>query len=193
MPPKSKFTREEIINDALEIVKRDGIDALTARALGAELGCSARPIFTVFRGIGDVRSEVERAARALYTDYVNEGLGEAVAFRGVGKAYIRFAAEHPKLFMLLFMSENVRVPDSGSVLGIIDGNADKILASITDGYGLDEDTARKIYIRLWIYSHGIATLIATKVCAFTADEVSDMLTDVFVSLLGKYKKAGGEK
>ena len=43
MPPKAKFTKNEIINAGLEIVRRDGFEALTARALGAELGSSARP------------------------------------------------------------------------------------------------------------------------------------------------------
>ena len=35
MPPKAKFTKNEIINAGLEIVRRDGFEALTARALGA--------------------------------------------------------------------------------------------------------------------------------------------------------------
>ena len=51
MPPKSKFTEEEIISAALAIVERDGIDGLTARELGKSLGSSARPIFTVYDSI----------------------------------------------------------------------------------------------------------------------------------------------
>lgn len=46
MPPKQKFTKEEVVNAALEITRRDGINALTARRLGAELDSSSRPIFT---------------------------------------------------------------------------------------------------------------------------------------------------
>ena len=57
MPPKAKFTKNEIINAGLEIVRRDGFEALTARALGAELGSSARPIFTVLES----KEEVEKA------------------------------------------------------------------------------------------------------------------------------------
>ena len=48
MPPKAKFTREEIVEAAFSIVKADGFEALTSRALGTRLGSSARPIFTVF-------------------------------------------------------------------------------------------------------------------------------------------------
>jgi len=47
MPPKPKFTREEVVDTAIELIKDKGIEALTARELGAKLGSSARPIFTV--------------------------------------------------------------------------------------------------------------------------------------------------
>lgn len=40
MPPKPGFTREEIVDAALDIVSRKGIEALTARELGEALGSS---------------------------------------------------------------------------------------------------------------------------------------------------------
>ena len=40
MPPKPRFTREEIVAAALDIVSRKGIEALTARELGETLGSS---------------------------------------------------------------------------------------------------------------------------------------------------------
>ena len=33
MPPKAKFSREEIIDAAINIVREDGFDALTSRTL----------------------------------------------------------------------------------------------------------------------------------------------------------------
>ena len=44
MPPKAKFTKAEIIEAALNIVRADGYEALTSRALGTYLGSSARPV-----------------------------------------------------------------------------------------------------------------------------------------------------
>ena len=43
MPPKAKYTREEIIETALNIVAEKGKSALNARDLGAALGTSTRP------------------------------------------------------------------------------------------------------------------------------------------------------
>ena len=54
MPPKPKFTKEEIVAAALELVSEKGIEALTARELGVRLGSSARPIFTAFNSMEEV-------------------------------------------------------------------------------------------------------------------------------------------
>ncbi len=47
MPPKAKFTKEQVISAALDVVESEGADALTARKLGEKLGSSARPVFRV--------------------------------------------------------------------------------------------------------------------------------------------------
>lgn len=188
MPPKAKFTREEIIEAALEIVRNEGFSALTARALGAKLGSSARPIFTVFQSMEEVQQAVIDAAKALYKEYVKRGLSDTPAFKGVGTQYILFSVNEPKLFQLLFMKENTDVPELSSVLPIIDENYDEILSSVKDGYGLPIETAEKLYRHLWIYTHGIAALCATKMCRFTSEEISVMMTEVFIGLLKSLKQ-----
>ena len=188
MPPKAKFTQEQIVDVALSIIENDGLENLTARNLGDKLGSSARPIFTAFSSMDDVINMVIRKADEIYTNYVNEGLREPLPFKGVGMSYIRFATERSKLFQLLFMKEHADIPDMKSVLRGIETSYDKILASICDNYAVDIEKAKKLYLHNWIYSHGIAVLIATKVCAFTSEQVSQMLTDVFVSLLIRAKK-----
>ncbi len=188
MPPKAKFTREQIVKAALDIVERDGADALTARALGQALKSSARPIFTVFDSMDDVRAAAVDAAKSVYAEYVARGLAESPAFKGVGTEYIRFAAEKPKLFRLLFMSERDGATDVNTVLGAIDDSAPAILQSIIDGYSLDRAAAERLYLHLWLYTHGIAALIATGVCEFTAGDISDMLTSVFVGMLARERE-----
>lgn len=188
MPPKAKFTREEIIEAALEIVRSDGFSALTARALGAKLGSSARPIFTVFQSMEEVQQDVIDAAKALYKEYVRRGLSDTPAFKGVGTQYILFSINEPKLFRLLFMREHEDVPKLYSVLPVIEENYEAILSSVRDGYVLSTETAEKLYRHLWIYTHGIAALCATKMCRFTSEEVSVMMTEVFIGLLKSLKQ-----
>ena len=187
MPPKCKFTREEIIHAALSIARTDGPSAVTARALGAKLGSSSKPIFSVFENMEEVRSEVLKAAKALYAGYIRSGLQQDPAFKGVGTQYVLFATREPKLFRLLFMSEQPQKPPVSGILPIIDENYDKILQSVRDGYGLGEKDAENLYRHLWIYSHGIAVLCATNMCSFTAEEIGGMMTEVCRSLLKEIK------
>ncbi len=187
MPPKAKFTKQEIIDAALEIIETDGIELLTARSLGERLGSSARPIFTTFNSMEEVISDTTAYANEIYTKYVEKGLKEALPFKGVGENYIKFASERPKLFQLLFMKESNNIPDMRTVLQGIESSYNKILNSIVSSYNVDHEQAKKLYLHIWIYSHGIAVLTATKVCEFTTEQVSEMLSDVFISILKRIK------
>ncbi|MCI8502092.1 MAG: TetR/AcrR family transcriptional regulator [Oscillospiraceae bacterium] len=193
MPPKAKFTRAEIVEAALELVKTEGISALTARSLGAKLGSSARPVFTVFRSMEEIQDAMIIAAKELYAGYIARGLAQTPAFKGVGTQYILFAAEEPKLFQLLFMAEQEDVPSLSGILPLIDDSYDLILRSVREGYGLSETVSKKLYRHLWIYTHGIASLCATKMCRFTGEEINEMMTEVFKSLLQTYGAEGSSK
>lgn len=196
MPPKAKFMKEEIVDAALNIVREEGIQALTARALGERLGSSARPIFTVFPSMEEVQDAVIKVARTLYKGYIERGLLDTPAFRGVGTQYILFAIEEPKLFQLLFMAEKEQIPDLTEVLMLIDESYDKILASVETSYGLAGASAERLYHHMWIYSHGIATLCATKMCRFSSEEIREMMAEVSASLIKKLKEsysAGGQE
>lgn len=183
MPPNAKFTKNEIIDTALNIVKTDGFGALTSRELGAHLGSSTRPIFTVFKNMDEVQQAVIKSAKTLYKEYINKGLAGEHPFKGVGTQYILFSVNEPKLFQLLFMTEQPQIPDLSGVLPLIEESYDEILLSIQNEYQISKSLAEKLYYHLWIYTHGIATLCATKMCRFTGTEISLMITEVFMSVL----------
>lgn len=187
MPQKAKFTKDEILSAALDLVREKDFDALTARALGNRLGSSARPIFTVFSDMKEVEDGVIRLAKDLYGEYVKRGLTQTPKFRGVGIEYIMFSIKEPKLFKLLFMKEHSAVPPLTEVLQLIEENYIDILDSITQAYGLEKEKAEKLYRHLWIYSHGIASLCATNMCSFTPEEISNMLTEVFIGIYKQYR------
>lgn len=188
MPPKAKFSREECIQAALDIVREKGIDALTSRALGEKLGSSARPIFTVFENMEDVQQSVIDATKSLCRTYIQQGLLHERSFKGVGAQYILFSIKEPKLFQLLFMREQKEIPNLSSVLPIIEESYEQILLSIQKDYGIDFSSAETLYKHLWIYTHGIATLCATKMCRFTSEEINHMISEVCISILKNMKK-----
>ena len=62
MPPSPKFTRDEIVAAALQVVSERGKEALSAREVAAVLGSSARPIFTVFSNMEELQQEKAQLA-----------------------------------------------------------------------------------------------------------------------------------
>ena len=187
MPPKHRFSKEEIITAALNLVRREGIGGITARGLGAELGMSSRPIFTAFRNMEEVQRETVLAAKAAYNGYVEKAFDDAVPFRGVGLQYLRFACEEPRLFGLLFMTAGETELPIADILPAIDDNSDRILSSVQTPYGFSREQAYRLYQNMWVFTHGIACLCATGVSRLTGEEANARLTEVFTGLLMKMK------
>ena len=104
MAPKNKFTREEMVQAALQVVRAGGIGSLTAKTLADALGTSTQPVFTAFGSMERVRQAVYAAAVDIYDGYADAGLQEEIPFLGVGMQYIRFAREEPELYRFLFLT-----------------------------------------------------------------------------------------
>ncbi len=104
MPPAVKFRKEEIVSAALDLARKKGIGAVTAREVAGELGVSVGPIFTWFATMDQLRAEVCGAAESLYREYLERGLAGPVPFLGLGQQFIRFSKDEPELFRLLFLT-----------------------------------------------------------------------------------------
>ena len=55
VPPKVKFTKDEIVQAALEVARKKGAAGVTTRDIAAVLGVSTRPVFTHFRSMQELR------------------------------------------------------------------------------------------------------------------------------------------
>lgn len=183
MPPKPKFTREEIIDAALKIAADRGLKALTSRELGAALGSSARPIFTVFQSMDEVHSEVRRAAMAKFDSYTSKTKNGTPVFKQVGLQMILFAKEQPKLFRLLFMSENTKAMSFDDLFATLGDTAVLSIGILQSEYSLSYDDAMQLFRSVWIYTFGLGSLIATGTCRFADSEIQDMLSREFTAML----------
>ncbi|MBD5560588.1 MAG: WHG domain-containing protein [Clostridia bacterium] len=188
MPPAARHSREDILEAAFGILRAEGPSALTARHLGEVLGGSSRPIFTLFRSMQEVQTGAMERAKDLYSSYLDRGLRADPPFKGAGMEHIRFAADEPRLFQEIFMSP-ANAGWGGSRLFLqSEANYARILHSLTGYYALPPDAAGRLYEHLWIYAHGLASLIATGVMPADMDRISRQLTEVFSSLLPHCQK-----
>lgn len=187
MPPKVKFTKEEIVNAALNITRRRGAQAVTTRDIAAELGVSTRPIFTYFKSMDEVREEVRLAAQAVYERYAADGLRTRVPFFGVGMQHIRFAREEPELYRLLFLRSDER----GGALAAMRRLQEQVLPSIERIYRMDAATAEHYFRDMWLVGHSLSTLIVTGECPYDDAQIAQILTGFSLSLCRACKEVDG--
>ena len=189
MPPKPKFTKEEVIEAALELVSEKGMSALTSRNLGLRLRSSARPIFTVFRSMEEVQDEVKQAAVARFEQYAKKAMNYTPIFKQMGMQMILFAKEEPKLYQIAFMTDNHKVKCFEDIYKRLGDVSYQCIDVIQNDYGLTQSDAKKVFEHTWIYTFGIGTLCATGMCDFSEEQIIEMLGQNFLAMM-KLTKSG---
>ena len=179
MPPKPKFTRSEVTDAALALVREQGFEKLTARDLGLRLGSSTRPIFTAFASMDEVRETVLQQAKALFDQYMAIAEQYDPAYKMRGMQWVRFAREEPQLFRMLFMQRSGMNMDLNEAVQYVMFGKENDLAIITRDYHATPEQAEQLFTQMWIYTYGLCVLIATGVCDFTQEEIARRLGETF--------------
>lgn len=194
MPPRAKYTREEITQIALGIVTESGAEALNARSLAEAMGTSTRPIFTAYKNMEELENSVRESAMEVFGQYAEKETPDMPAFKQVGIQMLTFAKEKPRLFRLLFMREQDHTFNFekmfSSMLGV---TSDKCIEYIMNDYALSREDAMTLFRQVWIFTYGIGVLLSSNICLFTDKEVSDMLSVQFRSTLIMIKSAHAAK
>jgi hypothetical protein len=183
MPPKVKVTKEKIAESAFELVRKNGIEALNARSIAQMLECSTQPIFSNYESMSILQREVVKKAYELTLVYREREMasGEFPSYKASGIAYIRFAKEEKMLFKLLFMS-GADVSDCD----IAKNDWNSTVKSISGYAGVAESRAELFHLEMWMFVHGVASMLATGNIDLEMDIVSDMLSDIYLGLKARY-------
>lgn len=183
MPPKAKYTREEIIEIAFQMARENGIESVVARELGRKLGTSSSPIFTAFKNMEELQLEVRNRAMQEFESYVKDALNYTPAFKHVGVRMIQFAMMEPKLFQLLYMKEHAETQKFEDLVNELGDTVEICLDVMQKEYVLTRAEAELVFRQVWMHTFSICVLAAGKVCRFTPDEISEMLSLEFQGTL----------
>lgn len=107
-------------------------------------------------------------------------------YKASGIAYIQFAKEEKELFKLLFMRDR-----TGEMIEENREDIRPMLDIIMKNLGISEDEAYIFHMELWLYVHGIATMIATNYLEWDIGFIEKALTDAYEGL--KYRYTGGKQ
>ena len=189
MAPKNKFTKEEMVEAAMRVVRSKGINGLTAKTMANELGISTQPVFTAFGSMDTVRQEVYAAAVRVYDGYAEAGLKEKIPFFGVGMQYIRFAREESELYRFLFLT---RTQDREySAMKSMQHLQELVRPTLVSTYRITAAEADLYFRDLWFVVHSLSTLIVTGDCPYSDREIGQILTDFSVSICKSIKEIPG--
>lgn len=185
MPPKYRYTKEEIVNAVMEIIRENGREAVTARSVAKRLNSSPKIIFSQFESMDELWKEVLNNIEALYNSYIADDMtkGEYPTYKASGMAYIRFASEEKELFKLLFMRDRtneVYVDDDSAIRPLIN--------LISEKSGLTYIEAKLFHIEMWVWVHGVASMIATGYLKPDINLISSMLSDVYNGTINHFKE-----
>lgn len=153
MPPRTKFSKEAIIDAAFEIAKTEGIDSITVRKVADKLGSSIAPIYVNFTEVDELKQAVvvklhDIAQQMLRTQYSTD------PFLDIGIASIKLAREYSVLFKDLIMNSNRYLPSvQPSSTNIV-----KQMQESTNLSGFSEEELAGIMFKMQVFQLGLSVM-----------------------------------
>lgn len=188
MPPKAKITKNMILNTVLEITRQAGFDTVNARSIAGKLQCSTRPIFTCYENMDELKNDFLAFAYEYYEQYVADYHNSVHVSPSLilPLSYIEFAREESNLFKLLFINDmDLNMTEARDFYHETDNEKRAQLFSET--VGIDAERAKVIFLDLFLYTHGIAVLTATKKLTLDRDNAEKMVTNLLSAFLSREK------
>ncbi|MBQ0024643.1 MAG: TetR/AcrR family transcriptional regulator [Bacteroidales bacterium] len=182
MPRQPRFSKDDIVAAGLRIVRTSGFDAVSARALGKELGTSSSPMFTMFKDMNEVMDAIRTAGEKTFTARMEGVTDYFPAFKEFGLRLVAFAKEDPNVFQMLFLGKDARPEIAKSV-------ARECLGSVEQGYGLSPEQANLLVRQMWPVACGIAALCVRHPEDFPEEEVSKTLSYHFSGIMSIIKSS----
>jgi AcrR family transcriptional regulator len=186
MPPKAKVSKEDILNVAFNLAKKNGWESINARSIANELGCSTQPIFRIYENMSELKHTLFSYIEKYYNQFIESHLSDKNLFKSIGIAYIDFAKNEPNLFKMLFMSNNYKV---NSFMEMVEGEDNiGIINGIAQSTKFSFEMAKRFYVEIWLFTHGIASMIATNSCDLKDNEINDLLNDAYLGFKDQLNK-----
>lgn len=158
MPPTVRFTRDAVLHAACQLMRREGMEALNARAIAKELGGSTQPIFRLFTNMEDLHRELILYVARQFQVHAEADMAQSDSpYIQLCTTYLLYGRDEPELFKLLFMRDRVNEGQYSDQT-----NFDLVFNIIKKETPLDDETALRFFERTWLFIHGLAVCIATK-------------------------------
>jgi AcrR family transcriptional regulator len=178
MPPKTKVTKEMILDASFAIIRKQGHENLNARSIAKYLNCSTQPILYNFKTIDEIREAVYVIADEYHTEYIMPKENDRDPFLTLGLNYIRFAYEERNLFRFLFQSDKFSGKDMNSLLN--DPELGQIIDVMRKELGVSGTKAKQLFMSFFCAAHGMASLLGNNAMEYDEKQCKKMLESIYI-------------
>jgi len=168
-------TRTAILNVALDIYLREGLDALSMRKIAQRVGITATAIYRHFESKDALLAGLMHEAYGTFYRYLS---GQAIApqlqgavcedgLEAIGQGYFQFAIDHPMYYELLFMTplkslyEN-DYPEVAELAHRTFNHLVEAVQQLMDSGFMRPADAQQVATSIWAISHGVMSLYLKK-------------------------------
>ena len=188
MPPKSRITRQMILDAALQVVREDGLQALNVRAAASRLHCSTQPVMYHFATMQDLKDEIYSIVNDQHTKAVLDVdfLNDPNPIVSISRNYIRYAVDNSNLFRFLFQTDRFSRSQLRTILE--HKELSHIFSDMAEQVGLTIQEARDAFASAFFALHGIASLLANNSMSYDPEYVDRIISGIFCGYIGFLKK-----
>ncbi|MEH7238558.1 TetR/AcrR family transcriptional regulator [Bacillus sp. JJ1562] len=157
MAPKKKFSKQQIIEAAFEIAKKEGMSNITIRKVADHLGSSIAPIYVNFNNVDELAEAVMQKVFELSYQLLSEE-NSGKPFHDIGVASLRFAKEYPVLFRDFVMNQNNYTQNYNQDMGqglVEQMKGDEDLEAFSD------EELMTILLKMRIFTTGLSIMVAS--------------------------------
>jgi AcrR family transcriptional regulator len=160
MKQPSVFTRENIIDAAVALIREQGWAQVTTRKIARRMGSSTMPIYSHVQSVDELEHEVRVRVRDMLKEFQLRSYTDRPLLN-LAFGYVVFARDEKQLFRFLYL-DSPDVSESGNLSGMKDSFLEQFGKDSPVGAALSamEEAGQEAMIRnTWIFTHGLAMLV----------------------------------
>ena len=177
MPAIVELTKERVVKTAVKMVNDNGWDSVNARSLAAALGVSTKPLYRLYKNMDEIKIDMYEEIAKLYDEFLTSRIDSKKALLTLCIAYVEFAKEYKNLFISLFLSNNLKWTSFENVLD--EKWNQSTIVNLVNKHGYTFDEAKNLFMNIWLYANGLATLIATNELEIDEKEILVRLVKLY--------------
>lgn len=185
MPAVVEISKEHIVKVAVKMVMENGWNSVNARSLAKNLGVSTKPLYRIYKNMDEVKDDIYKEISRQYDEFLKSRIDSKKALLTLCIAYVEFAQDYKNLFISLFLSNNLKWK---SIENVLDEKWNQsTIINLVNKHGYSFEEAKNLFISIWLYANGLATLIATNEIKIDEEEIVVRLVKLYKSLTAKEK------